>query len=99
MYDHFISASPITIYTITIPAEPEHEQTDCLYIFAAWIVLSQPASSNLFTFSQAGFEDDATVTGSFTGKDLNNDGVLTLVFLEYHPGNHHQSISHHLPLN
>ncbi len=41
------------------------------------IVLSQPASSNLFTFSQGGFEDDATVTGSFTGEDLNNDGILT----------------------
>ncbi len=42
------------------------------------MLYSQSAYSVLFTFSQAGFEDDAVITGSFTGVDLNNDGILTL---------------------
>ncbi len=41
------------------------------------MLISQSALSDLFTFSQMGFEEEAVITGSFTGEDLNNDGILT----------------------
>ncbi len=42
------------------------------------ILLSQSASSNLlhFKYRQGGFEGGAFVEGSFSGEDLNGDGVL-----------------------
>ncbi len=42
------------------------------------ILLSQTVSSNLlhFTYRQGGFEGGAFVEGSFSGEDLNGDGVL-----------------------
>jgi hypothetical protein len=42
------------------------------------ILLSQTASSNLlrFTFSQGGFPEEATISGSFEGMDSNSDGRL-----------------------
>lgn len=46
-----------------------------LLIFGA--LISQPVLSDLFTFSQIGFEENAVITGSFTGNDLDNDGILT----------------------
>ena len=49
-----------------------------LTAFAGALLLSNPATAAVFTFTQGGYADGATVTGSFAGSDLNHDGEISL---------------------
>ena len=56
---------------------PSREKTMAARLFALLTLLaSAPAMSATFTFIQGGFAEGATVTGSFTGTDNDNDGQL-----------------------
>lgn len=45
-------------------------------LLALAAALAQPAQAETFTFSQNGYADGATLTGSFSGTDLDGDGWL-----------------------
>jgi hypothetical protein len=45
-------------------------------IMAGILLSAQSAQAAIYNFSQTGFEGGASITGSFTGTDLNNDGFI-----------------------
>lgn len=45
-------------------------------LLALTAALAQPAQAETFSFSQGGYADGATLTGSFSGTDLDGDGWL-----------------------
>lgn len=48
-----------------------------IFLFLVVCINSVNAAPIVYNFSQAGFDEGASVTGMFTGEDLNGDGQLS----------------------